>query len=193
MHDKPIAAGGSSFDHINSTAFFNAIHLRPDMVFVDVACGFGDYALAASNYVGASGRIYAVDLWNEGLMKLNAQIKQRGISTVIPLLANAAQSLPLKTSCADICLLATVLHDFVIEKTEADVLKEIRRVLKPGGLFAVIEFEKVESHPGPPVSIRLMPKTVTAIVARYDFRWHITMNIGPVHYLSLFANTKPES
>lgn len=192
MDHKPIAAGGSSFDQIDSVRFFNAIKLRPGMVFLDVACGYGYYALAAFNYVGTQGRIYAVDLWQEGLIKLVSQIKQQKISTVLPVLANATQCIPLKTSCADICLLATVLHDFVAERTEDGVLKEIERILKQGGRFAVIEFEKVESHPGPPLSIRLAPKTVTEIVSRYGFQWQTTEPIGPVHYLSIFINTKAE-
>ncbi len=190
MHQKPIAAGGSSYHQIDSPRLFDTIQLQGGMVFVDVACGFGDYALAASHYVGPGGRVYAVDLWHEGLVHLSNLIKQRNVSIVTPILANATQSIPLKTSCADICLLATVLHDFVIEHTEAGVLKEINRVLKPGGRFAVVEFEKIESQPGPPVSIRLIPETVTAIVSNYGFRWQHTEKIGSVHYLSLFINDK---
>ncbi|MDZ7332111.1 MAG: class I SAM-dependent methyltransferase [candidate division KSB1 bacterium] len=192
MDHKPIAAGGSSFDKIDSVRFFNAIKLRPGMVFLDVACGYGYYALAAFDYVGSQGRVYAVDLWQEGLIELASQIKHRKIATVLPVLANATQCIPLKTSCADICLLATVLHDFVAEKTDDRVLKEIERILKQGGRFAVIEFEKVESHPGPPLSIRLAPNTVTEIVSRYGFQWQMTEPIGLVHYLSIFINTKAD-
>lgn len=186
MKHKPIAAGGSSFDSIDSQMLFSEIELSEGMIFLDVACGFGYYSLAASRHVGKTGRVYAVDLWSEGLEQLKNQIQARKIDNIQVLTADVTQRIPLDDSCIDIGLLATVLHDFIQEKTEAEALKEIYRVLKPGGKFAVIEFKKVESHPGPPLSIRITPEESEHRITPHGFRILKTVEIGQFHYLSFF-------
>ena len=67
MHHTPIAAGGSSFDLIDSKKLFTEIQLEPGMTFLDVACGYGFYSIAASKYVGEAGIVY---LWIYGKTEL---------------------------------------------------------------------------------------------------------------------------
>jgi len=186
MQHKPIAAGGSSFNLIDSPKLFSEIELKAGMTFLDVACGFGYYSLAASRYVGNTGLVYSVDLWKDGIDHLKNQINEQKINTIQAILADVTQRIPLKNSSVDMGLLSTVLHDFILEKTEDAVLKEINRVLKPDGKFAVIEFKKIESHPGPPIAIRITPAEVETRVAPQGFQIIKTVEIGESHYLSLF-------
>jgi len=186
MPHSPIAAGGSSFELIDSKKLFAAIQLEKGMTLLDIACGYGYYSLAASTYVGEKGIVYAVDLWQDGISHLSNYIKAQHIGNIQPLLADAREKIPLKNSGIDVCLLATVLHDFILEKTDAGVLKEIQRIIKPGGLFAVLEFKKIESRPGPPMAIRITPDDVATIVAPYGFTLLTTMDVGDFHYLSIF-------
>ena len=186
MHHTPIAAGGSSFDLIDSQKLFAEIELKSGMTFLDVACGFGYYSLAASNYVGKTGLVYSVDLWKDGIDQLKNQIAERKISNIQPLLADVTKRIPIKTATVDVCLLSTVLHDFILEKTDAGVLTEIHRILKPAGKFSVIEFKKIVSHPGPPIEIRIAPEEVDARVMPYGFSNQKIIEIGQFNYLSLF-------
>ena len=133
MHHTPIAAGGSSFDLIDSKKLFAEIQLKQGMTFLDVACGYGYYSIAASKYIGETGIVYAVDLWQDGIDHLSNHIKEHNISNIQPILADARKKISLKNSSVDMCLLSTVLHDFILEKTEDGVLKEIHRVLKSAG------------------------------------------------------------
>lgn len=190
MQHTPIAAGGSSFDQIDSEKLFREIQLQPGMTFLDVACGYGYYSIAAAKYVGETGLIYAVDLWREGLEHLSNYIGEKNVKNIQAFLADVTKQIPLESASADICLLATVLHDFIFEKTEDQVLKEIYRLLKPGGKFAVIEFKKVASKPGPPIEIRMTPEQVERKVTPYGFRLLKTVGIGEFHYLSLFEKMK---
>jgi ubiquinone/menaquinone biosynthesis C-methylase UbiE len=186
MHQPPIAADGSSFDLIDSKKLFTEIQLKQGMIFLDVACGYGYYSVAASKYVSETGIIYAVDLWQDGIDHLSDHIKKHQITNIQPILADARKKISLKNSSVDICLLATVLHDFILERTEAEVLKEIYRVLKPGGKLAVVEFKKMESHPGPPIEIRIAPVQVEKKVSPYGFLLLKIIEIGEFHYLTLF-------
>lgn len=186
MAHTPIAAGGSSFDQIDSEKLFREIQLQPGMTFLDVACGYGYYSIAAAKYVGETGVIFAVDLWDDGIDHLSNYIKEHNISRIQPVLADARKKIPAKNSRIDICLLSTVLHDFILEKTEDGVLHEIHRVLKPMGKFAVIEFKKIASKPGPPIEIRMIPEQVEQKVVPYGFQLLKTIEIGEFNYLSLF-------
>ena len=190
MHQTPIAAGGSSFDQIDSEKLFQEIQLQPGMTFLDVACGFGFYSIAASNYVGEAGVVYAVDLWREGLEHLSDHIGEKNINNIQAFLADVTKRIPLESARADICLLATVLHDFIFEKTEDRVLKEIHRILKPAGKFAVVEFKKIAGKPGPPIEIRMTPEQVEKKVVPYGFQLLKTVEIGEFNYLSLFEKMK---
>ena len=67
MNEKPIGAGGRSFRLIDPSTMFKALPLKKGSIFLDMACGGGDYAIAASEIVGDEGIIYAVDLWEEGM------------------------------------------------------------------------------------------------------------------------------
>ncbi|UCE04334.1 MAG: class I SAM-dependent methyltransferase [bacterium] len=186
MHHIPIAAGGSSFDLIDSEKLFTEIQVKDGMTFLDVASGYGYYSIAASKYVGETGIVYAVDLWKDGIDYLSNHIKEHNISNVQAILADARRKIPLKSSSVDICLLSTVLHDFILEKTEDRVLNEIHRVLKPAGKFAVIEYKKIASKPGPPIKIRISPGQVKKTVTHYESQFLKTVEIGTFNYLSLF-------
>ena len=73
MNDKPIAAGKSSFDLIDFAKLKDLLEIKPGITFLDVACGRGAYCLKASDIIGSTGTVYAVDLWEEGIQELKAQ------------------------------------------------------------------------------------------------------------------------
>ena len=189
MHHTPIAAGGSSFDLIDSKKLFAELQLKQGMKFLDVASGYGFYSIAASKYVGERGIVYALDLWKDGVDHLSNHIEEHKINNIQAILADARKKIPLKNSSVDVCLLSTVLHDFIIEKTEDGVLKEIHRVIKPAGTFAVIEYKKISSKPGPPIEVRITPKQVEKKVAPYGFSFLKTVEIGAFNYLSFFEKS----
>jgi len=82
--------------------------------------------------------------------------------------------------------LATVLHDLVRDGADQGALREIGRVLKPGGVLAVIEFKKIPGPPGPPVEIRLSPEVLEGLVTPHGFRVMKTAEIKPYNYLTIF-------
>ncbi len=69
------------------------------------------------------------------------------------------------------------------------MLAEVRRLLKRHGMFAVVEFKKIPGPPGPPVSVRLSPGDVGALVLPFGFRQTGLHEVGPYHYLMTFVPT----
>ncbi len=190
MTEHPIAAGSSSFDLIDPARLFAALPLGTQTVLLDVGCGSGAYTLAAARQIGAGGTIYAVDLWQEGIDLLTKEIAARHLGNIRPLVSDVGTNIPVADRSVDVCLLATVLHDLIADGTAEGTLREVRRVLKPGGLLAVVEFEKVEGPPGPPRAIRLSPAELDAVLAPHGFRLLATVPVGPYNYLSTYRGAK---
>jgi ubiquinone/menaquinone biosynthesis C-methylase UbiE len=179
---KPPGAGRSSYDLIDPAALWAELNLPSGITFLDLGCGAGNYALAAAAAIGPAGVVYAVDLWEEGIATLKARAAQAGRANLRTLVAGA-ERVPLESDSVDVGFMATVLHDLVEDGTASGALAEMARVIKPGGLFAIVEFEKIDGPPGPPKHIRLDPGEVEALAGPYGFRWHRTAKLGPYNYL----------
>lgn len=180
---KPTGAGRSSFDLIDTEKFFQELNLQKGISFLDVASGKGAYSLAVSAIVGPQGRVFAVDLWTEGIELLKAEAHKTGVENITAVVGDAGRRIPVDEQSIDVCLMATVLHDFVADRIDRGVLNEIVRVVKPAGILAVMEFKKTEGPPGPPIHIRLSPENVVEMLEPYGFKKERTADVGPYHYL----------
>ena len=188
MDSDPIGAGGNSFKDIDSQKLFKELNLTNNSVFLDLACGYGDYSLAALDYIGKSGQIYAIDLWPEGIEALKDKINKNNFQKITPIIQDVSQTLPLQKDSIDSCLIATVLHDFIEVNNAKQVLKQIKRVLKTGSKLAILEFKKEESEKGPPKEIRLLPQDVEEFLLPYSFQKINYVDMGERHYLMIFEN-----
>ena len=182
---KPTGAGKNSFGLIDTAKFFQELDLKAGTTFLDVASGWGAYSLAASDIIGKDGQVYAVDLWEEGILSLRNQAG-KGIQNITTFVSDVAQNIPVENDCVDVCLMATVLHDFVADKVERQVMEEIVRVMKPNGVLAIVEFYKKDGPPGPPRPIRLSPEEVVKIVSAFGFQQNRYTEVGPDNYLQIF-------
>ena len=186
MAHKPIAAGKSSFDLIDFATFLSTVDLRGEIVFLDVACGIGNYAIEIARQLKKTGTVHAFDLWEEGITKLRLKAGSLGLENIETLVCDVSKKIPLDSQSVDICLMATVLHDLVEDGTHHGTLKEILRVLKPDGRLAVVEFKKMPGPPGPPEKVRLSPEGLHNVLAPLGFQCSGTVDLGTVTYLSVF-------
>jgi ubiquinone/menaquinone biosynthesis C-methylase UbiE len=188
MPHQPHGAGRSSFQLVDSEKLIKALNLKPDTILVDLGCGQGNYTLAMAEHIGPDGIIWAVDLWDEGIHSLKETASARGLTQVRPVLADAGQRLPLDNSRADICFMATVFHDLVHDKAHEGALPEIKRILKPGGILAIVEFNKVDGPPGPPAHVKLSPDELDDLVKPYGFARALETAVGPHNYLTAYTS-----
>ena len=185
-HKKPTAAGKSSFDLIDAAVFYRELDLKQGITFLDLACGRGAYCLKASQLVGSAGTVYAVDLWQEGIEQLRASAVAENALNIKAFVSDAGRHIPLDDQVVDVCLMATVLHDFVEDHIATAVLQEVVRVLKTGGRLAIVEFKKIDGPPGPPLHIRLSPEEVGEMLAPHGFSELRRVDVGPYNYLMVF-------
>jgi ubiquinone/menaquinone biosynthesis C-methylase UbiE len=185
----PKGAGKSSFELIDSARFFHELDLKKGITFLDLACGWGTYSLAVSEIIGQAGRVYAVDLWEEGILSLKSKAAAKGIQNITALVSDVSHHIPVEKASVDVGLVATVLHDFVGNHVEQAVMKEMVRVMKPEGTLVILEYKKTDGPPGPPKSVRLSPKEVDKLLSPYGFKQRRVTAVGPNHYLQIFIKT----
>jgi ubiquinone/menaquinone biosynthesis C-methylase UbiE len=181
--NKPPGAGKSSFDLIDPQAVFQTLGLTELTVFLDLGCGPGNYLLAAAERIGPKGKLYGIDVWEEGIDRLREKILEMGFNNVEVLLSDVSKSVPLPDSSVDICLMATVLHDFARDGGEQGALREAARVLKPGGILGIVEFKKIEGPPGPPIHIRLSREEVESMIKPFGFAPMRSLDTGTFTYM----------
>ncbi|MHB1463841.1 MAG: class I SAM-dependent methyltransferase [Thermoleophilia bacterium] len=187
MHDKPIAAGRSSFDFVDTEAVFRALELDQGTVLLDLASGAGNYSLAIAGSEGAGSVIHAFDLWEEGIAQLKQRVAEAGLTNITAAVADVTKKIPMGDGSADVCLIATALHDLVQEQGGEGVLREIARVLKPAGRLVIVEFVKADGPPGPPRHIRLSPEELDALVLPFGFARQRTAPAGDYFYLTVYT------
>ena len=189
MPHHPTAAGKSSFDLIDFNAFISALDLSGDTVFLDLACGVGNYAIEIARQLRQTGTVHALDLWEEGIARLKLKAGSLGLTNVEATVCDVSKRIPLDDGSVDVCLMATVLHDLIADGTHAGALTEIGRVLKPSGRLAVVEFKKMPGPPGPPEKVRLSPEELEQVLAPIGFQVESSVELGAAVYLSLFQMT----
>jgi len=185
---NPKGAGKSSFELINTDILKQMLPVHQGSVILDLACGKGLYSLFLSKLAGPSGLVYAVDLWEEGLQMLEAEALKNEVATIAPIKADATKDIDIEAHSVDLCLMATVLHDFKEMSAEKAVLKQIKTLLRPGGCLAVIEFQKKDGPPGPPADIRLTRQETEELATGLGFKKTNVADIGDYNYLVTFTS-----
>ena len=114
---------------------------NPDAV-LDIATGTGDLAISLVN-TGAS-EIIGLDL-SEGMLSVGRKkIKERQLDKKIKMVQGDSEDLPFEDDHFDAITVAFGVRNF--ENLEKG-LSEIYRVLKPGGIFAILETSVPTSFP----------------------------------------------
>jgi demethylmenaquinone methyltransferase/2-methoxy-6-polyprenyl-1,4-benzoquinol methylase len=112
--------------------------LRPGQKVLDIAGGTGDLASAFAQLVGPSGQVVHTDI-NEAMLRTGRdRLLNRG--QVLDTLVCDAECLPFPDQSFDRVSVAFGLRNMT-HKDQA--LREMSRVLKPGGKLLVLEFSKV--------------------------------------------------
>ena len=185
MLARPRGAGKDSFSHADSAALFAALRLEPGGLLVDLACGPGSYSLEAARRFPALS-VLALDLAADLVEGLRARAATEGLANLRADVADLAGRLPLGDDAADACLMAMIVHDLVADRAADAALREVRRVLKPGGRLAVVEFLKRQPPPGPPLDVRLAPAELDGLLARAGFEPVQPPRFGEVAYMTIY-------
>ncbi|HET7509012.1 MAG TPA: methyltransferase domain-containing protein [Solirubrobacterales bacterium] len=108
---------------------------EPGERLLEIGVGTGYYSLDLAEWVGPEGTLELFDLQREFLDHVMRAAEERGLQNLVPTQGDATD-LPYEDASIDAAILTAVLGE--IPDSPA-ALREIRRVLKPGGRLVVGE------------------------------------------------------
>jgi len=137
--------------------FISDLAPRPQHTLLDLAGGTGDISFGWLKRGG--GPVFLTDINYAMLSVGRDRALNRGFANDVSLVVADAEKLPLPDCCVDRVSMAFGLRNC----TDKDaVLREARRVLKPGGRFLCLEFSRVTVHALTPVydtwSFKVLPR-----------------------------------
>ncbi|MDD1666821.1 MAG: class I SAM-dependent methyltransferase [Methanomicrobiales archaeon] len=151
------------------------------MVFVDVGCGEGYFALPAARRVGPRGRVCAVDISPESIGRLRSRAVEEGLGNITPRTGRAEDTVFCE-GCADIVFFGIDLHDF---GDPVAVLRNAERMVAPGGRVADLDWKDEPMDLGPPPGIRFSAVKAGRLMESAGLRILSVQEAGPYHYLIL--------
>jgi ubiquinone/menaquinone biosynthesis C-methylase UbiE len=130
------------------------IGVKRGQIVADVGAGSGYYTVRLARRVAPGGIVYATDIQPEMLALLDKRLKRERVAGVVPVLATLDDP-RLPDAALDLILMVDVYHEL---SRPQQMLRQLKRALKPDGRLVLIEFRKED----PSVPIRFEHKMSVA-------------------------------
>jgi ubiquinone/menaquinone biosynthesis C-methylase UbiE len=163
--------------YLDADRILRAFDVKPGERLADIGAGTGFFAIPAAKMVGEKGHVYAIDLEPAMLSDLREKVASARLKNV-EALRSVEEHVPVPNHDVDMVLLACVLH----ELDGPGTLHESRRILRPRGRLAVVDWKKIRQPEGPPFEHRLDERQASSRIEAAGFRTARTFVAGPYHY-----------
>lgn len=117
------------------------VGIKPGFSILDYGCGPGSYALIAAGLVGASGKVYALDIQPLAVQRVKHMAAKKGLSNIETICSDCATGQ--QDNSMDVILLYDIFHAL---SEPNEVLRELHRVLKPNGILSFSDHHLKEDN-----------------------------------------------
>jgi ubiquinone/menaquinone biosynthesis C-methylase UbiE len=160
-----------------------SVGIAPGMVFVDMGCGDGYFALPAARIVGHKGKVYAVDIDAGAIGRLRDQAAKEGLTNLFSEVKEAEETVVCE-GCADVVFFGIDLHDF---RDPMKVLLNAKKMLGPSGRLIDLDWIDQPMEFGPPQEKRFSVDKARHLIETAGFRIVSVHHAGLYHYLIIAA------
>jgi ubiquinone/menaquinone biosynthesis C-methylase UbiE len=180
MKQKHEHGGRTSESILDKNIILNSLKIQTGQNILDAGCGNGYMSKEFSKLAGETGKVYAMDMYEQSINQLKSETAGTNITTIF---GDIAKNIEIEDSSIDLVYLSMVFHGFTTSQMEG-FLSEVKRLLKPGGILAVVEINKNNTSFGPPMNIRYSPEELIETV---DLESKDLTNIGDDLYMQTFV------
>ncbi len=133
------------FGRLSRSMRVGALHLaelKPGSTILDFGCGAGDLAFEAEKITEGRSQIFGIDPSPEMVRVAQQKATKRGSKAAFQI--EAVESMNFRDGRFDVVISSFVLHHLP-DGLQEKAFKELKRVLKPGGLFFAIDMKPSRS------------------------------------------------
>lgn len=112
-------------------------HVTSGQSVLDIGCGTGSLAIAASRRVGANGVVHGIDAASEMIERARVKAGKAHVNATFT--HAAVEEMPFPDNHFDVVLASLMFHH-IRRAVREQCAREMQRVLKPGGKALVVEF-----------------------------------------------------
>jgi Methylase involved in ubiquinone/menaquinone biosynthesis len=186
--------GRSTESFLDARDVLSRLNLKGNEVFADIGCGDGHVAMEAYDMLDDEATIYAVDIFEPSIEDMEKEVEEKGIKNIIPVQSDVSDHIAIADGTVDICLLINVFHHFVaMEKTDGAIC-ELKRIIKPEGKIAVMDYKKEDTGYGPPLRVKSTPEEMEEMFTKHGLKMvHLDneagedLEHGKSHYIITFG------
>ncbi len=160
-----------------------ALDLKEGERIADIGAGSGYFAFRIGRHVGATGRVFAVDISPDMIIHMNRAIRDMGVGNVTTILAPPDDPL-LADNSIDRFVICDTWHHI---ENQTKYLALMKRMLKPKGQVVMIDFEKRELPVGPPVDMKIAKDDLIAQMRANGFELLKEHTFLPYQYFLVFT------
>ncbi len=136
---------GTAFEVEHHAEALRLANIQKGQHILDVACGTGRGTVGLAQAVGPSGQVDAIDLSGAMLEQARGKIEKAGLTDRVQFKQGNARELPYPDGTFDL-----VYNGYMFDLIPLDgflpILKEMARVLKPGGRLVLVNMSKPDGR-----------------------------------------------
>jgi ubiquinone/menaquinone biosynthesis C-methylase UbiE len=148
------------------------IDIAPGQRVLELGTGPGVFSVLAARLLGPQGQLDSVDIQPEMIAAVEERVRAAGLTNVKTHVASAYE-IPLEDETVDRAFLITVLAEIPDQQR---ALRELRRVIKAGGILSITEEFPDPDYPFSCETIKRVEPTGFKLDSRFGNFWMYTLN-----------------
>jgi len=154
---------------------------------LDAGCGIGLQALLLAEAVGSTGHVTGLDISQEFLLHAEGVVNESSLSDQISFQQGDVSNLPFDDDTFEWVWSADCVG-YPAEEQALPLLKELARVVKPGGTVAILAWSSQQLLPGYPLLEARLNATCSAFIPYFDGKrpeTHFSRALGWFHEVGI--------